>query len=78
MLAQQCDLEVGEFIWTGGDIHLYSTHVEQAQEQLLRAPKDLPSFRLNRKPNSIDEYEYEDFIIEHYDPHPNIKAPIAV
>lgn len=78
MFAQQCDLGVGEFIWTGGDTHLYVNHVEQATEQLRREPYGLPRFRFARKPDSIFDYRYEDFIFEGYQAHPSIKAPIAV
>jgi len=78
MLAQQCDLEVGEFIWTGGDCHLYSNHVEQAALQLGREPRALPRLSILRRPPSIFDYAFEDFAFEGYDPHPAIKAPVAV
>ena len=78
MLAQQCDLEVGEFIWSGGDVHCYLNHIEQAQLQLSRAPYPLPKLVLKRKPASIFDYRYEDFEIIDYCHHPAIKAPIAV
>jgi thymidylate synthase len=78
MFAQQCDLEPGEFIWTGGDTHLYLNHLEQADEQLRREPFPLPKLVIKRKPPSIFEYEYEDFQIVDYQAHPSIKAPIAV
>ncbi|WP_380873416.1 thymidylate synthase [Sphingomonas sp. DBB INV C78] len=78
MLAQQCGLEVGDFVWTGGDCHLYSNHLEQAREQLTRDPKPLPKLVINRRPDSIDAYEYEDFAFEGYEAHPHIAAPVAV
>ncbi|MBL8266711.1 thymidylate synthase [Steroidobacter sp.] len=78
MFAQQCDLEPGEFIWTGGDCHLYSNHLDQADEQLRREPFPLPTLAIQRKPPSIFEYEYQDFQILNYQAHPSIKAPIAV
>lgn len=78
MMAQVCDLEVGEFIWTGGDCHLYLNHLEQAQTQLQREPRALPKLIIQRKPDSLFDYRYEDFNWEAYDPHPTIKAPIAV
>jgi thymidylate synthase len=78
MFAQQCDLEPGEFIWTGGDCHLYLNHLEQADEQLRREPFPLPKLVIKRKPPSIFEYQYEDFQIVDYQAHPSIKAPIAV
>ena len=78
MLAQQAGLEVGEFIWTGGDCHLYSNHVDQARLQLSREPKPLPRLILTRKPGAIDGYAYEDFLITGYESHPHIAAPVAV
>ena len=78
MLAQQCDLQVGEFVWTGGDCHLYLNHLEQADLQLTRAPYALPRLKLRRKPPSLFDYEYEDFEISNYQFHAAIKAPIAV
>jgi len=78
MMAQQCDLEPGEFIWTGGDTHLYSNHMEQAQLQLTRELRALPRLVIKRKPDSIFDYRYEDFEITGYEPHPHIKAPVAV
>jgi len=77
MVAQQCDLEVGELIWTGGDVHLYENHIEQAKIQLAREPRQLPTLLL-RKTNSIDEYVFEDIEIRDYDPYPAINAPVAV
>lgn len=78
MVAQQCDLEPGDFIWTGGDCHIYLNHLDQVREQLSRTPRAYPTLRLARKPADIFSYEYEDFVIEGYDPWPTIKAPIAV
>jgi len=78
MVAQQCDLEVGDFIWTGGDCHLYMNHLDQAREQLSREPYPLPELRIGRRPPSIFEYRYEDFEIVGYRSHPHIKAPVAV
>jgi thymidylate synthase len=78
MLAQQCGLGVGEFIWTGGDCHLYLNHLEQAREQLGREPRPLPRLVLQRRPESIFDYRYEDFEFVDYQPHPAIRAPISV
>jgi thymidylate synthase len=78
MVAQQCDLGVGDFVWTGGDCHLYLNHLEQVELQLSRAPRPLPRLAILRKPASIAEYRFEDFEIRDYDPHPAIKAPVAV
>ncbi len=78
MIAQQCDLQVGEFIWTGGDCHLYVNHLEQARLQLARDLRPLPRLNIKRKPDSIFEYEFDDFEFLGYQPHPTIKAPIAV
>jgi len=78
MVAQQSDLEVGDFIWTGGDVHLYLNHQEQAKLQLTREPYPLPTLIINRKPESIFDYQYEDFGIVHYRAHEHIKAPISV
>ena len=78
MVAQQCDLEVGDFIWTGGDTHLYSNHMEQAALQLSREPLPLPTLKIKRKPVDIFSYTYEDFEIVGYEAHPHIKAPVAV
>ncbi len=78
MLAQQCGLEPGTFVWTGGDCHLYLNHLDQAREQLSREPRALPRLKLLRRPAAIDEYRYEDFEIKDYDPHPHIKAEVAV
>lgn len=78
MFAQQCDLIPGEFVWTGGDVHLYSNHIDQAKLQLSRTPYSLPSLVINRHPESIFDYRFEDFEIVNYQSHPGIKAPIAV
>jgi thymidylate synthase len=78
MFAQQCDLAAGDFIWTGGDCHLYLNHLEQADEQLQRTPLPLPRLAIKRKPPSIFEYEFEDFQLLNYQAHPSIKAPSAV
>lgn len=78
MFAQQCDLEPGDFVWTGGDVHLYSNHVEQAKLQLSREPFALPQLVIKRKPESLFDYTFEDFEIVNYQSHPSIKAPIAV
>jgi thymidylate synthase len=78
MVAQQTDLAVGDFIWTGGDCHLYNNHLEQAQLQLQRAPLPLPKLRILRRPASLFEYAFDDFAIEGYESHPAIKAPVAV
>ena len=78
MLAQQADLGVGDFVWTGGDCHLYSNHIEQADEQLQREPLPLPRLAIKRRPPSIFDYEYEDFEILNYESHPHIKAAVAV
>lgn len=78
MLAQQVGLEVGDFIWTGGDCHLYSNHMEQVGLQLSRKPRELPKLVIKRKPATIFDYKVEDFELIGYDPHPSIKAPVAV
>ena len=78
MLAQQCDLNVGEFIWTGGDCHLYLNHREQADEQLQRQPLPLPRLAIKRRPDSIFDYCFEDFEILNYECHPHIRAAVAV
>ncbi len=78
MVAQQCELEPGEFIWTGGDCHLYRNHFTQADEQLTRAPRPLPNLVIQRRPETIFDYRFEDFVVAGYDPHPHIKAPVAV
>ena len=78
MVAQQCGLEVGDFVWTGGDCHIYNNHFEQAELQLSREPRSYPKLLIHRKPESIFDYRFEDFEIVGYDPHPHIKAPVAV
>jgi thymidylate synthase len=78
MVAQQCDLDVGDFIWTGGDCHIYSNHHEQVELQLSRAPMPYPTLHIKRRPDSIFDYQYEDFEVRGYESHPAIKAPVAV
>jgi thymidylate synthase len=78
MMAQQCDLAVGDFIWTGGDCHIYSNHHEQVELQLSRQPHPYPVLDIKRKPASIFDYRYEDFEVLEYQHHPAIKAPVAV
>lgn len=78
MLAQQCDLDVGEVIVTTGDSHIYQNHLEQVKTQLSREPRALPTLNIKRKPDSIYDYKFEDFEIVGYDAHPNIKAPVAI
>ncbi len=78
MLAQQADLEVGDFVWTGGDCHLYSNHLEQAQLQLSRTPLALPRLHIKRKPADLFSYQFDDFEFLDYQAHPAIKAPVAV
>lgn len=78
MMAQQCDLDVGDFVWSGGDVHIYSNHLEQVREQLSRQPYPLPQLKILRKPESLFDYQFEDFEIVNYQSHPHIKAPVAV
>jgi len=78
MIAQQCDLELGEFIWTGGDVHLYLNHQEQAKMQLQRTPRALPTMKIKHKPASIFDYAYDDFELIGYDADTHISAPIAI
>ena len=78
MIAQQCGLAVGEFIWSGGDCHIYSNHFDQVNEQLSREPRSLPQLVIKRQPESLFDYQYEDFEFLGYHPHPSIKAPVAV
>lgn len=78
MIADQCNLELGDFVWTGGDVHLYDNHLEQAKEQLSRTPYKLPSLQIKRKPEDIFLYDYDDFKLIDYVAHPHIKASVAV
>ena len=78
MVAQQCDLGVGDFIWTGGDCHLYANHTEQVELQLTREPRAYPTLHLKRRPASVFDYAFEDFEVLGYEPHAAIKAPVAV
>lgn len=78
MMAQVTNMVAGEFIWTGGDTHLYSNHAEQVDRQLAREPHPLPTMRLNKSVNSIFDFKFEDFTLEGYESHPGIKAPVAV
>ena len=78
MMAQVCDLEPGEFVWTGGDCHLYLNHLEQAREQIGRVPLELPTLRLDPGVRSIDDFSYENIEIVDYNHHPHISAPISV
>ena len=78
MLAQQCDLEPGTFVWTGGDVHIYSNHMEQVQQQLGREPYPLPRMQIKRRPPSIDSYALEDFELLDYQAHPHIRGAVAV
>jgi thymidylate synthase len=78
MVAQVCDLQPGDFIWTGGDVHLYSNHIDQARLQLSRELRMLPEMQLNKSVNDIFQFRYDDFSLLNYDPHPHIKAPVAI
>jgi thymidylate synthase len=78
MIAQQCDLTVGDFVWTGGDCHLYSNHLEQVEEQLKREPISLPRLAIKRRPATLFDYEFDDFEILNYESHPHIRAAVAV
>ena len=78
MIAQQLDCKLGELIWVGGDVHLYSNHLKQAKKQLKRSPRPLPQLEFKRQPGDLFSYDIDDFIIHGYDPHPSIKAEIAV
>ncbi|ASS90987.1 thymidylate synthase [Aeribacillus pallidus] len=78
MIAQVCDLELGEFIHTFGDVHIYNNHIEQVKLQLTREPRPLPTMKLNKEVKSIFDFTYEDFTLEGYDPHPHIKGEVSV
>jgi thymidylate synthase len=78
MVAQVCDLQLGDFVHTLGDAHLYLNHLDQAREQLSRAPRSLPRMNINPAVRDVFAFKYEDFSLEGYDPHPAIKAPVAV
>jgi len=78
MVAQQCDLDVGDFVWTGGDCHIYSNHEEQVRTQLERTPYALPQLHIKRRPATLFDYAFEDFEVLNYEHHPAIKAPVAV
>jgi thymidylate synthase len=78
MMAQQCDLDVGDFIWTGGDCHIYSNHLEQIQVQLTRTPYPLPQLHFKRRPPSLFDYEFDDIEFTNYQAHPHIKGQVAV
>jgi thymidylate synthase len=78
MVAQVTGLKPGEFVHTFGDVHIYSNHIKQVKEQLKRKPRKLPKIKINPKVKDISKFRFEDFILEEYDPHPPIKAPVAV
>jgi thymidylate synthase len=78
MVAQQCDLKVGDFVWTGGDCHLYQNHFEQAEQQLAREPMALPRLAIKRRPDTLFDYHFDDFEILNYEAHPHIRAAVAV
>jgi len=78
LMAQQCDLGAGDFVWSGGDVHIYSNHIDQVKEQLSRQPYPMPQLKIKRKPDSLFNYQFEDFEIVDYQSHPHIKAPVAV
>ena len=78
MIAQQCDLELGDFVWSGGDVHIYSNHMDQVEEQLSRELYPIPQLKILCKPDSLFNYQFEDFEISNYQCHPHIKAPVAV
>lgn len=78
MVAQVCELQLGDFVHTLGDAHIYSNHMEQVKEQLSRTPRALPNMRINPEVKDLFAFKFEDFTLENYDPHPAIKAPVAV
>jgi len=78
MVAQVCDLEVGEYVHTFGDVHIYNNHFEQVEKQLSREPKSLPTMKLNPEIKNIFDFDFNDFTLENYNPHPGIKAPVAI
>ena len=78
MVAQVCDLEVGDYVHSFGDVHIYNNHFEQVKKQLSRTPRDLPTMKLNPEVKDIFDFKFEDFTLENYDPYPGIKAPVAV
>lgn len=78
MVAQECNLELGDFVWTGGDTHIYTNHLEQVNLQLSREPRSLPTMKLNNNVKSIFDYKFEDFTLENYNPYGAIKAPVAI
>ena len=78
MVAQVCDLEVGEYVHTFGDVHIYNNHFEQVEKQLSREPKSLPTMKLNPEIKNIFDFDFNDFTLENYDPYPGIKAPVAI
>ena len=78
MVAQVCDLKVGDFVHTFGDVHIYNNHFEQVALQLTRAPKELPIMRLNPEVKDIFDFKFEDFVLENYDPHPAIKGAVSI
>ena len=78
MVAQVCDLEVGEYVHTFGDVHIYNNHFEQVEKQLSREPKSLSMMKLNPEIKNIFDFDFNDFTLENYDPHPGIKAPVAI
>ena len=78
MMAQVCDLEPGEFVWTGGDVHIYTNHIEALREQLTREPRPLPTMQIKNRGQDIFHFRYDDFTLLNYDPHPALKMEIAV